>query len=196
MNIIPSFPHPHQRINAALLHGRLQQAQGHESATQPPLDNFVPNFDSSGFVGSEELPQEQQTPAAAHLQQQEQPQQQQGDLPQLDYLQQELEMLPLQDAQQQQQQQQQDLLHRHPDDVGLQVMQQQQLVGSEVGAAAAAEDDDDELLGYDDPPGLFDYEAGEESGLCAGSSTESCLLCLTGYAHEWAPSLCTVSAAS
>lgn len=60
--------------------------------------------------------------------------------------------------------------------LGVQVMQQQQqdqqlvdpsTVGAPASAVAGAigegpeEEEDDELLGYDDPPGLFDYEAGE-----------------------------------
>lgn len=60
---------------------------------------------------------------------------------------------------QEQQQQQQGL--------GVQVAEQQQLVGPSVGSAGAAvgdEEEDDELLGYDDPPGLFDYEAGAMQG--------------------------------
>lgn len=146
------------------------QAQGHESATQPPLDNYVPYSDSPGFVGSEELPRQQAAAATAaaaeggpltlplsaeqrNLQQLDQPWQQ-PDQP-----------WQLQDQAQQQQEQQ---------GLGVQVMQQQQqqLVGpSTVGAPASAiapaigegpeEEEDDELLGYDDPPGLFDYEAGE-----------------------------------
>lgn len=43
--------------------------------------------------------------------------------------------------------------------LGIQAVQQGG-VGPEVGFTEADEDED-ELLGYDDPPGLFDYEAGQ-----------------------------------
>lgn len=68
--------------------------------------------------------------------------------------------MPLQDQPEQQQA------------LGVQVVQQQQLVGpsigepAEPGAAGEGDEDDDELLGYDDPPGLFDYEAGKQPRLC------------------------------
>lgn len=71
--------------------------------------------------------------------------------------------------QQQQQQYQQELQQQRGQlqqqqlaGVGVQVVEQQQLVGPAVGSPAGAdEEDEDELDGYDDPPGLFDFEAGE-----------------------------------
>lgn len=126
------------------------QAQGHESATQPPLDNFVPYSESPGFVGSEELPRRQ----LSSLDQQQQQDVQYFDLPEVQQ-QPHAQFVPLQDQPEQQQA------------LGVQVVQQQQLVGpsigepAEPGAAGEGDEDDDELLGYDDPPGLFDYEAGK-----------------------------------
>lgn len=138
------------------------QAQGHESATQPPLDNYVPFSDSPGFMGSEELPRVPAAAAAA------------AEAPRTAAFMQDFEDMPQelqQQAWQQQQQQQykaelqqlqgQQLQQQQPAGVGVQMAEQQQLVGSAVGSPAGADDEDeDELEGYDDPPGLFDFEAG------------------------------------
>jgi hypothetical protein len=129
------------------------QAQGHESATQPALDNFVPAFDGgAGFVGSEEPPRRKQ-----------QQQQQSGSSRNVfgQVLQQQQQQ-PVQAFQQQQQQ---------AAALGLQVMQQPQLMSPGTPEATAAEgglgsrdleaeEDDEDLLAVEEPPGLFDYEAG------------------------------------
>jgi hypothetical protein len=168
----------------------LPQAQGHESATQPPLDNYVPDYGGSGLLGNEELP------AWQDLRQQQQPAATAagaaggwGAPP------------PMQQQQQQAttfaqvQQQQQGLGSGLPPlqgGPGAQVMVAQQVVmgadgeahlaragGAGAGVGAAGDDDDDEegddLLGAEEPPGLFDYDAGAcVRECCAGCGRRAC----------------------
>lgn len=111
----------------------------------------MPFSDSPGFLGSEEFPRGSteaaaaQAPAAAAAP--------------AAYLQ-DFGALPQQQLELQQQRGQQELQQQQG--LGVQVAEQQQLVGPAVGSPAGAHDaDEDELEGYDDPPGLFDFEAGE-----------------------------------